>query len=143
MAMAIAMVSTTSPASCPPMIRVLSGRVADVSRVFERFRTFLGWGAAVEGGLDAAGETVGNSPDGLLFGKVNAPKGLRCGENGGSWKVGRIGTGDAEGALTETLTVAAERAESAILPRAVAVSVMCSPDVAPLPTKRPATSSSL
>ena len=127
------------------MRRVSSGRVIDTSRTFDRFNAFVAWPAAEDGELELEGATMGNNPDGSPFGDLNAPLG-----NGGSARdgivlVGRGGFGDAAGGVLAavTLIVAAEWKDLALLPRAVAVSVIRSPEEAALRTKEPAISSSL
>jgi hypothetical protein len=108
------------------MRRVSSGRVTDTSRAFERFKAFAAWPAEEDRELELEGATMGNNPDGSRFGDLNTPLG-----NGGSARdgivlAGRGGSGDAGGGVlgAVTLIVAAEWKESALLPRAVAVSVI-------------------
>jgi hypothetical protein len=119
--------------------------VADTSRALERFRFFLAWRAAPDSEFEPAGETVGNSPDGSPFGDVSAPLGSE-GDPDPSVLLGRLGSVDADGdgvAAAITPTVAAEWKARALLARAVAVSVICSPEDAALRTNEAATSTSL
>lgn len=126
------------------MRRVLSGRVADASRAVERFKTFFaGSPAVLDGALEPAGETVGKSPDGSLFGEVSGPPGSGGSDPGGSVLLGRVGAGVAGGGAATTSTVAEEWKDFALLAWAVAVSVICSPGVAALRTEAAAISSSL
>jgi hypothetical protein len=195
MAMTIAVARTARPASCPPMRRVSSGRVADTFCPLERFKAFLVESPAGDGEIGPTGETVGNSPDESPIGEVSAPPGpsgraggdpdgivplaglgsadadggevsappVPPGSGGGDPDGGvllaGLGSGDADGGgvplagircrdadggrAATTLIVAAEWKEWALLARAVAVSVIRSPEGAALRTKEPATSSSL
>ena len=106
MAIAIAAASRTSPASCPPMRRESSGRVADAVVASDCLGSFVAWPDAALALPD--GETVGNSPDGSV-GEVNAPLG-----NGGNdvpgTTAGSGGTVPETGAGLDATTV------SAILP---------------------------
>lgn len=89
---------------------------------------------------------MGNSPDGSPFGEVNAPAGSGGSVPCGSVLLGTLGVGDGDGVgvlAATTSMVAAEWKESALLARAVAVTVICSPEDAALRTREPATSSSL
>jgi hypothetical protein len=121
--------------------------VADTSRALERFRFFLAWRAAPDGGFEPVGEMVGKSPDGSPFGDVSAPLGS-AGDPDPRVLLGRLGSVDADAdgdgvAAAITPTVAAEWKARALLARAVAVSVICSPEDAPLRTNEAATSTSL
>jgi hypothetical protein len=118
--------------------------VADTSRALERFRALGARPAAEDGEPELPGATVGKSPDGSPFGEVSEPLG-----SGGTVPAGSVllgsGWGDAGGGVLGaiTLMVAAEWDELALLPCAVAVSVIRSPDTAARRTNEPATSSSL
>ena len=128
------------------MRRVSSGSVADTSRALEGSRFFLVWRTAPDGELEPAGETVGNSPDGSPFGDVSAPLGSEGSDPDPSVLLGRLGSVDADAdgvAAAITPTVAAEWKARAVLARAVAVSVICSPEDAALRTNEAATSTSL
>lgn len=126
------------------MRRVSSGRVADTSFTAEWFKSFLAGPAGRDGELEPFGETVGNSPDGSPFGEVSAPAGSGGSVPCGSVLLGTLGVGDGDGVLAATTSmVAAEWKEAALLARAVAVTVICSPEDADLRTREPATSSSL
>jgi hypothetical protein len=99
----------------------------------------------------------GGDPDGSVLlarlgsgdadGGVSAPPGppgRGGGDPDGSVLLAGLGSGDADGRrAATTLTVAAEWKKRALLARAVAVSVIRSPEDAALRTKEPATSSSL
>ena len=141
MAIAIAAASRTSPASCPPMRRESSGRVADAVVASDCLGSFVAPPEAAALPLDE-GETVGNSPDGSV-GEVNAPLG-----NGGNdvpgTTAGSGGTVPETGAGLDatTLIVALALEEVAPLPFAVAVSVIFSPTDAASRTRAPATISS-
>ena len=118
--------------------------MADAFRASERFRT-LARGLAADGELDAPGSTVGNNPDGSPFGEVSSLLGTGGSSPGGIGLAGTVGCGGVgDGVLAAmTLIVAAEWAEPALVPRAVAVSVIRSPAEAARRTKAPAISSSL
>jgi hypothetical protein len=116
--------------------------VADTSRALEWFNAFEVPLAVGDDGPEL-GATVGNSPAGLPFGDVSQPLGSGGTDPGGIVLVGSgSGAGPGVPAAT-TLIVAAEWNESALLARAVAVSVIRSPEEADLLTKEPTTSSSL
>jgi hypothetical protein len=118
--------------------------VADTSRALERFRT-LAWPLVADGELEEPGPTVGNNPDGS-FGEVSSLLGTGGSSPGGIGLAGTVGVGvaDGDGVLAAmTLIVAAAWKESALVPRAVAVSVTRSPAEAARRTKAPAISSSL
>lgn len=121
--------------------------MADTSRALERFKTFVPRPRVADGEPELPGLTVGNSPDGSPFGEVSSPLGIGGSSPGGIVSAGNVGVGDAvgDGVLAAmTLMVAAEWKElAALLPRAVAVSVIRSPAEAARRTKVPATSSSL
>lgn len=138
--MATAMARTTRPAICPPSRRVLSGSVADTSRALERFNAFEVPLAIEDGEPEPLGATVGNSPDGLPFGDVSQPLGSGGTDPGG---IVLVGSGTGAGPAATTLIVAADRNERAPLARAVAVSVIRSPEEADLLTREATTSSSL
>src|SRR5580658_7680951 len=71
MAMANAAARTASPASCPPMRRELSGSVDDTMSASLAVWFFPALALMLD-----AGDTVGNSPDGLLSaGEVSSPSG--------------------------------------------------------------------
>ena len=117
--------------------------MADTSRALERFKTLGALPAVADGRPEPLGATVGNSPDGSPFGDVSQPLGSGRTDPGGIVLVGSgSGVGPGEPAAM-TLTVAAEWKEPALVPRAVAVSVIRSPEEADLLTKEPTTSSSL
>jgi hypothetical protein len=118
--------------------------VADTARALERFKTLV-WPLAADGELEPPGPTVGNNPDGSLGG-MSSLLGTGGSSPGGISAAGTVGCGDADGdgvLAAMTLIVAAEWKEPALVPRAVAVSVIRSPAEAALRTKTPATSSSL
>jgi hypothetical protein len=124
---------------------VLSGSVADTSRALERFKA-LPRLVAADGELEPPGPTVGNKPEGSPFGGVSSPSGTGGSPAGGIVSAGTVGVGvaDGDGVLAAmTLIVAAEWKEPALVPRAVAVSVIRSPAEAARRTNAPATSSSL
>ena len=142
MAIAIAAASRTRPASCPPMRREFSGRVADAAVASDCLGSLVAWPEDAALGLDDEGETVGNSPDGSV-GEVNAPLG-----NGGNDVPGSELPGSAGGTVepepepeldATTLIVALALNEVAPLAFAVAVSVMFSPADAASRTRAPAT----
>jgi hypothetical protein len=119
--------------------------VADTSRALERFRT-LARPLAADGKLEPPGPTVGNNPDGSPFGEVRSLLGTGGSSPGGIGSAGTVGGGDADGdgvLAAMTLIVAAEWKEPALVPRAVAVSVIRSPAEAARRTKASAISSSL
>lgn len=119
--------------------------MAETFRALERFRTLV-WPLAADGELDAPGPTVGNNPDGSPFGEVSSPIGTGGSSPGGIGLAGTVGVGEAvgDGVLAAmTLIVPAEWAEPALVPRAVAVSVIRSPAEAARRTKAAAISSSL
>lgn len=120
---------------------MLSGTVADTSRALERFNALEVPPAIGDGEPEAPGATVGNSPDGSPFGDVSQPLGSGGTDPGGIVLVGS-GAGPGVAAAT-TLIVAADWNGWAPLARAVAVSVIRSPEEADLRTKEPTTSSSL
>ena len=142
MAIAIAAARRTRPASCPPMRREFSGRVADAAVASECFGSFVArLGAALE---PDEGETVGNSPEGSV-GEVNAPLG-----SGGNEVPGTAGSGGmvapgvvAPGELDATTPIVALALNDvAPVAFAVAVSVTCSPTDAASRTRALATISS-
>jgi len=117
--------------------------VADTSRALEPFNAFEVPPATGDGEPEALGATVGNSPDGSPFGDVSQPLGSGGTDPGGIVLVGSgSGAGPGVPAAT-TLIVAADWNGWAPLARAVAVSVIRSPEEADLVTKEPTTSSSL
>ena len=119
--------------------------MVDTSRALERFRTLV-WPLAADDELEAAGPTVGNNPDGSPPGEVSSLLGTGGSSPGGIGLAGTVGVGvaDGDGVLAAmTLIVAAEWKEPALVPRAVAVSVIRSPAEAARRTKAPAISSSL
>jgi hypothetical protein len=120
--------------------------VADTSRALERFSAFALRPGVADGALELPGPTVGNNPDGLPFGEMSSPLGTGGSSPDGMVAAGTVGVGDAvgDGVLAAmTLMVAAEWKELALLPRAVAVSVIRSPAEAARRTEASATSSSL
>lgn len=119
--------------------------MADTARAWERFKTPV-WPLAADGELEPPGPTVGNSPDGSPFGGVSSLFGTGGSSPGGIGPAGTVGCGDADGdgvLAAMTLIVAAAWKEPALVPRAVAVSVIRSPAEAARRTNTPATSSSL
>jgi len=135
-AIVIALAKTTSPASCPPMRRELSGRVADTV-VASACRWLF---ADLPDAPASVGETVGKSPVGLVGG-VN-PLGKGGSEVPDTALPGSFGDGDADSDEI-TSTVALLLKDRALLARAVAVRVTFSPTEAASRTRAPATSSSL
>ena len=95
------------------------------------------------------GETVGNSPDGSVGEvRVDPPLSVLSGSGGsvsaGSVLPGSLGAGAGEGLGAAVMSiVAAAWNEVALVPLAVAVSVIFFPAAAAAPTLTPATSSSL
>ena len=141
MAIAIALARTTRPASCPPIRRVLSGRVADTVVASGCLGSFLAWLDDDDALVPDVGETVGNSPEGSV-GVVNAPLGSGGNDVPGSVLPGTIGAGGSGGVgeLGETtLIVALAWKEVAPPARAVAVSVIRSPTEAAAATRAAAT----
>jgi hypothetical protein len=139
MAIAIAPASTARPASCPPMSRGLSGRVAEVVAARMRLALRSECVPALEPALAlGAGETVGKSPDGSV---ELVPPRLGSGGSvtgGGVLLAGVLGDGAAE-----TATAAAEALKAAApVPLAAAASLICSPRSAAFRTLTVACSSS-
>ena len=130
MTIVIALARTTSPASCPPIRRVLNGRVADTVAASGGLGSFLAWAWLGDDALvPDVGETVGNSPEGSA-GVVNAPLGSGGSDAPGSVPPGTMGTGGSGGAteLDETTPIVALAWKEVAPPaRAVAVSVIRSP----------------
>lgn len=148
-AIAIAIASTARPATCPSMSRELSGRIAEsvVALWVECFEWRL------------LGDTVGNRPDGLV-GVVYAPLGKVGSVTPGRSKLGRFGISPTEVSPEESVlddpvladpvpdepALAADATVIVALPATdvtpatatVAVSVICAPAVAPVPTVEPA-----
>jgi hypothetical protein len=140
-AMANAAARTARPASCPPMRRELSGRVDDTMAA-----SLAVWFFPDLPVVFAAGDTVGNSPDGLpSAGEVSEPSGGVYTDVPGSESPAfadvDVGPDVELGAATSIVALA--RKEVALLARAVAVRVILSPAGAALPTLAAATSSSL
>jgi hypothetical protein len=140
-AMAIAAARTARPASCPPMRRELSGRIDDTVVASSFFPAL-----PLELARDA-GDTVGNSPDGLVesTGEVSEPAGGVDTDVPGSESPAFADAGLDPGVEAEASTsiVALARNEVALLARTVATRVIFSPAEADWPTLAPATSSSL
>jgi len=116
--------------------------VADTSRALERFSAFGVPPAAGDGEPELLGATVGNSPDGSPFGDVSQGLGTGGTDTGGIVLVGSGGGAGPGVCAAMTLIVAADWNEWAPLARAVAVSVIRSPEEADLRTREPTTSCS-
>ena len=141
MAMAIAAARRARPASCPPMRRELSGRVDDTMSASLAILFFAALPLAPE-----PGDTVGNSPDGLVLstGEVSPPPGVDADVPGSeSPAFCDVGVEPESEAGASTSIVALARKEVALLARTMAVRVIFSPADAELPTLAAATSSSL
>ncbi len=125
------------------MSRELSGRIADTVVASEFFGSFPDWSEALVTAPELVeGETVGNSPDGSV-GEVSVPPPSVLKGSGGSDSAGMVLLGTLGEADATISIVAAAWKEVALVPFAVAVSVIRFPAAAAAPTWTPATSSSL
>jgi hypothetical protein len=127
MAIVMAAASTTRPASCPPIRRVFSGRVSDTLVALIALCPLAA--APADSLADGCGDTVGNSPAGLV--PLPAGSGSGIGGSGGAdaaLGAGVVGVGDA-GADT-ILNESAALNETAPGAFACAVSFRCRPGLA-------------
>jgi len=142
-AMAIAAARRARPASCPPMRRELSGRIDDTMAASFAVAFFPALPLVLAAD---AGETVGNSPDGLLSaGEVSEPSGSVDSDVPGSESPAFADVEvdpDVEVEATTSIVALAWK-EVALLARAVAVRMIFSPADADVPTVAAANSSSL